>query len=561
MTVPFTPLWARRRPAGNAAADAWTRWPGSVVAACTVEHGGRTVYGTIGSATPHRLHLLDAATGRRLAPPVVCEATREAFALVETSQGLVAAAPNELVDPIEQGRFRYPGEADEPYDLVRLAVAAGSLTVSAHTFEGLKVWDLAAWQPAGRIPQPDGELGGLAAGTVDGRPHTVLGVDDELLTYDLDSGHLVSRWTAAPDSEFLVVGWAAGFLAGRDAVVTADGEQRLRAWDPITGAPLTPEWQLPGYPLWLSTAVLTTARGDLPVIACVYYDGVRLHRADTGATVLTLRPTARPRTVQLGPDGLLLLGTDDGPCALRLDPERLAAGDAGEEDLDLAAFPVAEEAAPTAAVDQVAKRAEEAPPAQPAADADSLPTHEDLVRLWGADQVLTLGPNAPDEGLTPEARSVLTGLGVPLAPLPELRLDPNLPDDGVVPLAEVGVGPQDPDDPDERRVPEGLGDRRWLGTWYDDDLLLAPDGTVEAVGPATDYERAVLLNSSLASFVACAYRVGLAVLRREPGHGVEEREEQAEQLERGLRAIDPAAFGPGSSTLWSDLLSDLAAGL
>ncbi|MFB7666196.1 SUKH-4 family immunity protein [Kitasatospora sp. NPDC056138] len=554
MTLPFTPAWARPRPAAGAPAGVWTDWPGPVIAAATAQYEGRTVYGSVSSTVPHRLQVVDAATGRRLAPPLLCSGDQDAFALVATPGRLIAAGTDELVDPLLPARYGYPAE-EPPEDIRLLAAVSGStevpgpLVVSVQAFDGLRVWDVATGRCVVELPSAERTPGSLTAGIAADRPYAVVSHGGRLCSYQLLSGEESARWTAHADSEILQLAWAEElFPAGRDAVLSADRDSRLRAWDPVTGAPLTPFWQLPDIPLHLSAAALPRTDGALPVISCAYGDGVQLLQADTGRELLNLRLDSQIRTAHLTPDGLLLLGTFGGTAALRLDPELLETGAPHAAELVLAAL--------SAATDRDGAIS----PDQQGDAADSGPSHADLVRLWGEDQVVLLEADQL-EGVPAPTREVLRTIGMPLSPAPGAVIDSDLPADGLAPLLQVGVGPEDPDDPDARYVPGGLEAHSWLGTWHDDDLVLSPEGTVQAVGPDSDYEEALLVNSSLAAFVAFSHRLGLALLQADPECGSEEQEALADRLEARLRAIDPAAFDSGAAGHWAAALSDFASGM
>ncbi|MGD3111179.1 SUKH-4 family immunity protein [Streptomyces sp. YGL11-2] len=566
MTSPFTPLWARLRPSEGAAPRAWTSWPGPVIAAQTARHEGRTLYGSISFTNPHRLHIVDADTGERVAPPVLCDAGPNTFALAAGPAALVAAGARETVEPLSGARRPYEADVADAGDadnvgLVTAAVGPDEpVLVTVHPFQSIAFRDASAGGclaavPLGDMKTPDQ----LCAGLVDGRLHAVVGKGAELCTYAVDTDEVVARWTI-PDAasgsdsdatsgigpEILRAVWAPGVAGTPAAVLTADSHSRLTAWAPDTGEPLGTEWPLPGSPLHLSAAVLDTRDGGIPVVACTHADGIRLLRTDTGRVLLDLRPSARTRTAHLTADGLLLLGTHDGPVALRLDTERLlaASGDHAAHELDLGAWPMP------------AVREQAGSP-----DADGGPSHADLVDLWGADQVIVLAEHQVPADITGRNREALCRLGLPLSPLPGLPLDQDLALDGPAPLEEVGVGPADPDDPDARYVPEGLDGYYWLGTWHDDDLVLSPAGAVEVIGTESDYESALPVNSDLAAFAAFCYQYAVAALRQEPEYGAEAQEERADELEHRLRAADPLAFAEHGSEHWADALSDLASGM
>ncbi|ARF58782.1 SUKH-4 family immunity protein [Streptomyces gilvosporeus] len=569
MTSPFTPLWARLRPSDDATPRTWTSWPGPVIAAQTARHGSRTVYGSVSFTTPHRLHLVDARTGEKVAPPVLCDAGQDTFSLVAGPEALVAGGARDMVEPLSGVRRSYEAsEADEAGagdadNVGPVAAVVGSdepVLVTVHPFQSIAFWDATAGDRLAVVPldamkSPER----LCAGVVGGRLRAVVGEGAELCTYAADTGGVVARWTIADEaSETRIVRmvWAQGAAGAPAVVLTADTGSRLRAWSPDTGEQLGEACPLPDRPLHLSAAVLHTQGGEVPVVACAYGDGVQLLRTDTGRVLLDLRPSARTRTAHLTSDGLLLLGTLDGPVALRLDTERLTAGpghqaghDTGHDvavdlDLDLDAWQ-------TAAVTD-----EDGSP-----DTSDHPSHADLVDLWGADQVILLAEDQVGADITGPNRDILCRVGLPLAPLPGLTLDQDLAEDGPAPLEEVGVGPADPDDPDARYVPEGLDGYYWLGSWHDDDLVLSPTGAVETVGAESDYQEALPVNSGLAAFVAFAYQYAVAALCQEPEYGTEAQEERAEALEHRLRAADPLAFAEHGSEHWADALSDLAAGM
>ncbi|KIZ18052.1 SUKH-4 family immunity protein [Streptomyces natalensis] len=576
MTSPFTPLWARLRPSDDATPRTWTSWPGPVIAAQTAHHEGRTVYGSISFTTPHRLHLVDARTGEKVTPPVLCDAGQDTFSLVAGPEALVAAGAREMVEPLNGVRRSYEadeaegadeavaGDADNVGLVAAVSGSAEPVLVTVHPFQSIAFWDATTGDRLAAVPLDDMKSPErLCAGVVDGRLCAVVGEGAELCTYAADTGSVVARWTIADEaSETWIVRmvWAQGVAGAPAAVLTADTGSRLRAWSPDTGEQLGEAWPLPDRPLHLSAAVLHTEGGELSVVACAYGDGVQLLRTDTGRVLLDLRPSARTRTAHLTADGLLLLGTLDGPVALQLDTERLTAAPGhqaeGETehdverdlavglDLDLDGWLTA------AVTDE-----DDSP------DTSDHPSHADLVGLWGADQIILLAEEQVGAEITGRNRDILCRVGLPLAPLPGLTLDQDLAEDGPAPLEEVGVGPADPDDPDARYVPEGLDGYYWLGSWHDDDLVLSPTGAVEAVGAESDYEEALPVNSSLAAFVAFAYQYAVAALRQEPEYGTEAQEERADALELRLRAADPLAFAEHGSEHWADALSDLAAGM
>ncbi|GGU73533.1 hypothetical protein GCM10010211_44370 [Streptomyces albospinus] len=561
MTSPFTPLWARLRPSDDASPHAWTSWPGPVIAAHTARHEGRTVYGSISFTTPHRLHIVDAGTGETAAPPVLCDADQNTFALVSGPAALMAAGARDVVEPLSGVRRPYAADAGDADNVGLVTAAVGStepVLVTVHPFQSIAFRDATASEclaavPLGDMKSPDH----VCAGLVDGRLLAVVGTGTELCTYAADTGNVVARWTipdTASDSgaEIVRMIWARGVAGEPAAVLTADTRSRLRAWAPDTGEQLGEAWPLPDRPLHLGAAVLDAEGGGVSVVACAYDDGVQLLRTDTGRVLLDLRPSARTRTAHLTADGLLLLGTLDGPVALQLDTARLLAGSADDadhahehrHDLDLAGWP-----APAVREDDGSR------------DAGDRPSHPDLVDLWGADQVIVLAEEQVAADITGRNREILCHVGLPLSPLPGLTLDQDLALDGPAPLEEVGVGPADPDDPDARYVPEGLDGYYWLGTWHDDDLVLSPAGAVETIGAETDYEEALPVNSGLAAFVAFSYQYAVAALHQEPEYGAEAQEERAEELERRLRAADPLAFAEHGSEHWADALSDLASGM
>ncbi|MEV0374115.1 SUKH-4 family immunity protein [Streptomyces sp. NPDC050636] len=545
MPPPFTPLWARLRPAEGAAPHAWTSWPGPVIAAQTVPHEGRTVYASISFTTPHRLNVLEAVTGQRLAPPMVCHAGQDTFALVAGPTVLVGAGTNDLIEPLRQVRHRY--SEDSSADIRLVASVTGSaepLLVTAHPFQGIKLWDAASQACLADVRLAAlGSPDRLCAGLLRGKPHAVVSDGAQLCTYEADSGHVVARWTSL-NSDIVRMTWAQGVVGSPDAVVTADSRSRLQAWDPRTGEPLGEAQPLPGRPLHLSAALVEVGGTSLPLVACAYGDGVHLLRTDSGDTLLDLSVSAWTRTAHLTTDGLLLLGTLAGPVALRLDTDRLASGSEEHAELDLTGFSTPE------------KSDEDAAP-----DTSGQPSHTDLVKLWGTDQVIVLPDSHLSGNTTAPNREVLCDVSLPLAPFPGLTLDQDLATDGLAPLEEVGVGPVDPDDPDARPVPEGLDGYHWLGTWHDDDLVLSPTGAVEVVGAETGYEEAQPVNSSLAAFVTFTYEFALAALQQEPEYGGDAQEVRAERLEQRLRAIDEIAFASDSSEHWADALSDLEAGM
>ncbi|MFJ5673994.1 SUKH-4 family immunity protein [Streptomyces sp. NPDC093097] len=552
MTPPFTPLWARSRPAEDAAPQAWTGWPGPVIAARTAAWKGGTAFASISFTTPHRLTLLDAATGQRLAPTMLCDAEEDTFALLAGPTSLIAVGTHDIVEPLDGIRHSYGPEDSSGVGL--LATVSGSaepLVVTAHPYEGIKVWDAAARRCLAELSLPELRSPDcLCAGLLAGAPHLAVSEGAQVSVHEAETGRPVVRWTAA-ETDVMRMLWVPGGDGGQDAVLTADTASRLRAWDPSTGEPLSRAWPLPDRPLHLSAAVLAAGDARLPLVACAYGDGVYLLRTDTGQALLDLRTRAWTRTAHLTPNGLLLLGTSAGPLALRLDAERLAAGSSGERaELDPAGFPAPE--------------TPEAPEGRGEGTGPGtvgLPSHADLVALWGADQLLVLDADLAGAELTTQDREVLCGIGLPHSPVPGLSLDRDLATDGPAPLDEVGVGPEDPDDPDALHVPEGLDGYHWLGTWHDDDLVLSPTGAVEIVGAETDYEEATPLNSGLAAFVTFAHECALAALQQEPEYGGEAQEARAERLERRLRALDASAFAPDSAEHWRAALSDLEAGM
>ncbi|WP_159048757.1 SUKH-4 family immunity protein [Streptomyces sp. NRRL F-4489] len=528
---------------------------------------GGTAYASVSFTTPHRLTLLDATTGQRLAPTMLCDAEEGTFALVAAGPtALIGVGPHDLVEPLDGTRHPYGDEdthRDEdssgPALIAAVTGSADPRFVTAHPYEGLKVWDAAARTCLAELPLPDLRSPDcLCAGLVSGTTHIAVSEGGQVSVHEAETGRLVGSWTAAQtDTDIARMVWVPGTAGGPDAVLTADTASHLRVWDPRTGEPRGQAWPLPGRPLHLSAAAREAGEGDTGLlVACAYGDGVYVLRTDTGQALLDLRLSTWTRTAHLTAGGLLLLGTSAGPLALRLDAERLASGTGEPTDLDLSAFPPDMSACPAP------EAPEESGEAAGQQEAATLPSHADLVALWGADQLLVLDDDlAADPQLPPQDRDVLCAIGLPRSPVPGISLDPELATDGLAPLDEVGVGPEDPDDPDAVYVPEGLDGYHWLGTWHDDDLVLGPAGTVEIVGAETDYEQAALLNSSLAAFLTFAHEFALAALRQEPEYGGEAQEARAERLERRLRAVDPEAFAPDSAGHWADALSDLAAGM
>ncbi|MFC1435832.1 SUKH-4 family immunity protein [Streptacidiphilus sp. N1-3] len=543
MSEPFTALWGRPRPARDASAAVLEDWPGPVGADATAEFGDRLLYGCVGSAAPRMLQLLDAVTGARVAPPIALAAGRQALALAVTAQGLLAAGTEELVAPLESRRSDYPddGYPAEEGDVAAVA-GIGPLLATFHPFHGLAVWDLDRLTCRGTVKLVSHEFPGLTAATVDGRPHAVLGLGPELRVFDLLTLRQIAYWANESDVPVMRTAWAADPATGRMLLLTADFRQRLQRWDPLTGEAVGPPAELSGRALQLSAAVVADSSGTpVPVAALTTMDRVQLLRADTGAVLLSLRPKQKVRSARLGDDGLLLLGTDAGPGALRLDPALLTAGHRPEVRLDLAAFP--------------------APAAEPQAPSDG---EEDAVgrarRLWGADQVAVLAPARWEAGLLdPTVSAALDGLPVPLRPLPTVELDPDLAEFGPELLSRVGLD-EESDEP-VQPPPPGLERHRWLGSWGDSDLLLAPDGAVQALGPESGFLTPLPLNSGLPAFVACATELALARRRSDPGLDADGRAKLAGQVTERLRSLDPAALAEGGSSLWADALSDLEAGL
>ncbi|MFE3769544.1 SUKH-4 family immunity protein [Streptomyces sp. NPDC059122] len=545
MTPPFTPLWARLRPADDAPPHAWTGWPGPVSAAHTAPWNGSTAYASISFTTPHRLTVLDAATGERLARPVICDAEQRTFALTAGPTSLVGVGKRDVVEPLNRVRRSYPREVSTDARLVGTVTgSAEPRIVSVHSFDGIKVWDAVdrtclAELPLPELRSPDCLCAGVLAGTV----HAAVSEGARVSVYEAETGRLAARWTAS-DTDITRMMWAGGTAGAPDTVLTADSKSRLRAWDPRTGEPLGRAWTSPGSPLHLSAACLETGDTRIPLVACAYGDGVQLLRTDSGQAPLDLRVSAWTRTAHLTGDGLLLLGTSVGPLALRLDTERLASGAGERAELDPTGFP-----------------APEAHGAEAGHDAVGRPSHADLVDLWGADQVLVLAGGPVSADLVAPDHAAWCGIGLPLSPFPGLSLDQDLATDGPAPLEQVGVGPVDPDGPHAPQLREGLDGYHWLGTWHDDDLVLSPSGAVEIIGAETDYAAAQPLNSSLATFLLFTYEFALAALQQEPEYGGEAREARTERLEQRLRAVDEAAFSPHGAEHWTDALSDLAAGM
>ena len=102
---PFVALWGRSRPVRDASADVRDDWPGPVGADATVGFGGRLLYGCVGAAAPRVLHVFDAESGARVAPPTALAADRGALAFAVTAQGLLAAGVGELVMVLAPGRW------------------------------------------------------------------------------------------------------------------------------------------------------------------------------------------------------------------------------------------------------------------------------------------------------------------------------------------------------------------------------------------------------------------------------------------------------------------------
>ncbi|MFB7630093.1 SUKH-4 family immunity protein [Streptomyces sp. NPDC056149] len=551
------------------------------MAAQTAAWQGGTAFASVGSSTPHRLTLLDAATGERLAPAMLCDADEDTFALVAGPASLIGVGPRDVVEPLDGTRHAHPEESSSGVGL--LTTVTGSpepRIVTAHPYDGVKVWDAAARRclvelPLPELRSPDCLCAGLLSRTaglvdtahlVDATTYIAVSEDGQVSVHEAEIGRPVARWSASGTRVTHMI-WARSAIGGRDALLTTDTEARLCAWDPRTGEPLGQARSLPGRPLHLSATVLEAEDARLPLVACAYGDGVYLlctdpnteaesdvdvdagtgADADTGRALLDLRPNAWTRTAHLSPNGLLVLGTSAGPLALRLDTARLAAGPGERTELDLTGIP-----APASTSDDGGGTGR---------DAAELPSHSDLVDLWGADQVLVLDDGPANADLAAQAREVLCGIGLPRCPVPGLSLDKDLATDGPAPLDEVGVGPEDPDDPDALHVPEGMDDYHWLGTWHDDDLVLSPAGAVEIVGAESDYEEATLLNSSLAAFVTFAREFALVALQQEPEYDAEAQEARVERLERRLRTVDGAAFAPDSAEHWADALSELESGM
>jgi hypothetical protein len=541
LSEPFTALWGRSRPARDASADILDDWPGPVGADATVEFGGRLLYGCVGSTAPRLLQLFDAVGGARVAPPTALAAGRQALAFAVTAQGLLAAGTEELVAPLESRRSGYPdgGYPAEEGDVAAVA-GVGPLLATFHPFHGLAVWDLDSVACRGTVKLVSHEFPGLTATTIEGLPHAVLSLGHELRVFDLGTLRQVAHWANESDAPVMRTAWTADPATGRVLLLTADFQQRLQRWDPLTGEAVGPPWELSGRAVQLSAAVLADDSGTkVPVAVLTTMDRVQLLRTDTGELLLSLRPKQKVRSARLSGDAVLLLGTDAGPGALRLDPALLGTGHGRELRLDLTAFP-----APAPAPAQI-----------PAGDAV-----ERARRLWGADQVMVLAPEHWEAGLLDDTvRAALAGLPVPLRPLPTVELDPDLAEFGPELLSRVGVD-EESDEP-VQAPPPGLEQHRWLGSWGDSDLLLSPAGAVQALGPESDFQAPLLLNSGLAAFVACAAELAEARRRRDPGLDAEGRADQAARLTELLRGLDPAAFAEGGSSLWADALSDLEAGL
>ena len=552
---PFTALWGRSRPARDASVEVRDDWPGPVGADATAEFGGRLLYGCVGASAPRVLHVLDASSGARVAPPTALAAGRQALAFAVTAQGLLAAGTEELVAPLESRRSGYPdgGYPTEEGDVAAVA-GIGPLLVTFHPFHGLAVWDLDSVECRGTVKLASHEFPVLATTTIEGRPHAVLSLGHELRVFDLGTLRQIACWANDSDVPVMRTAWTADPATGRVLLLTADFRQRLQRWDPLTGESVGPPWELSGRAVQLTAAVLTDDGGArVPVAALTTMDRVQLVRTDTGELLLSLRPKQKVRSARLGDEGVLLLGTDAGPGALRLDPALLSSGHRSEVRLDLTAFP-----APTdIPADIPTDTPTDGVPGDPEEAVDPV---ERARRLWGADQVMVLAPEHWEAGLLDDTvRAALDGLAVPLRPLPTVEMDPDLAEFGPELLSRVGED-EESDEP-AQAPPPGLERHRWLGSWGDSDLLLSPEGAVQALGPESDYRAALLLNSGLAAFVDCAAELALARRLGDPGSDVEEREEQAARLTGVLRALDPAAFTEGGSSLWADALSDLAAGL
>lgn len=528
---PFVALWGRSRPVRGASADVRDDWPGPVGADATVEFGGRLLYGCVGAAAPRVLHVFDAESGARVAPPTALAADRGALAFAVTVQGLLAAGAEELVAPLEARRSGYPvgGHPTEEGDVAAVA-GIGPLLATFHPFHGLAVWDLDGMECRGTVKLPSHEFPALTATTIEGVPHAVLSLGHELRVFDLRTLRQIACWDNESDAPVMRTAWTTDPATGRVLLLTADFRQRMQRWDPLTGGAVGAPWELSGRPVQLSAAVLTDdCGGQVPVAAVTTMDRVQLVRTDTGELLLSLRPKQRVRSARLGGDGVLLLGTDTGLGALRLNPLP-ASGHRREVPLDLAAFPAPAAPGPPESADQV------------------------------VDQAMVLAPGRWEAGLLDDTvLAALDGLAVPLRPLPAVELDPDLGECGPELLSRVGVDGES--DGPAQGPPPGLERHHWLGSWGDSDLLLGPEGSVQVLGPESDYRSALPLNSSLAGFVACASALALTRRRRDPGLDAEARAAEAVQLTERLRALDPAAFAEGGSSLWADALSDLEAGL
>ncbi len=165
-------------------------------------------------------------------------------------------------------------------------------------------------------------------------------------------------------------------------------------------------------------------------------------------------------------------------------------------------------------------------------------THEDVVAVWGEDNVVRVPrPDAEGLGLPAGAQRVLAEIGLPRKADQLFARDrPEL-------------------------IPAGDGVRQYckIGSDYGTDICVAADsGAVLSLSHSAEYPDR-FVNSGLECFVEFLCRV-VTERRRFPALGDSEIDALIEHLEAGLRARDAEAFA-GLDHWWSVIFEQMRDGL
>ncbi|MGI5218955.1 WD40 repeat domain-containing serine/threonine protein kinase [Nocardia sp. CA-290969] len=183
----------------------------NVNAVTTAQRDGRTV--VISGSADESVRIWDLATGRPVGPPLTDQSNRiQALAV---------------------------GQRD------------GRTVIVAGGFEGLRLWDLDAAIPIGRIANGEvpGELGvhytqALTIAQRDGRAVVLAGISSGVVAVDLATGRRLREEFAgttegvAPMTVNIINAVGTAQVDGRDVVIAGGSDDIVRAWDLATGRPV-----------------------------------------------------------------------------------------------------------------------------------------------------------------------------------------------------------------------------------------------------------------------------------------------------------------------------------